>query len=513
MEAIINSQLLYPSLGLASLILVLRAILVVSGVPKPVNFHAWDPFRRKANQEFEADASGLIAKGLKKDGSSFRLATKMGTYLVLADRYAEEIRNDERFSAYDALVDVILLELPGFETSFQGSLHNHVSPIAVQALNKELLHLTQPLSDEASNFLRTRWSDVPDWQIVDIRETVLGLVAQMTTRALIGPELSCHAEWLDIAISFTTNRAIAVAAIQGWPRLLQPMVHWFLSPCRAVRKQIRRAKGILLPVLRQKMGQNEVDPSSSSSPTSIKQDFSTLTFIDRYAQGKRYDATLAQLRLIAVSVLTTADLVEKVVARLLEYPELIEPLREEVIAVLTMTHQGMHRNSLMKLTLMESVMRESQRLEPATLISMFRVAKKTVILQDGTVVPRGTNLAFANDSRLDPTMYPNPERFDGYRFQRMREDPSTAGLAPFTRTRMSHLAFGHGKHACPGRFLSCDEAKLILCHILLKYDIRAPESGNDAGISVYGMFVQRKPGEKMEVKMRQMEPGVAEILR
>lgn len=200
---------------------------------------------------------------------------------------------------------------------------------------------------------------------------MLGLVAQMTTRALIGPELSRHAEWLDIAVSFTTNRAIAVAAIQGWPRLFQPMVHWFLSPCRAVRKQIRRAKGILLPVLRQKMGQNEVDPSSSSSPTSIKQDFSTLTFIDRYAQGKRYDATLAQLRLIAVSVLTTADLVEKVVARLLEYPELIEPLREEVIAVLTMTHQGMHRNSLMKLTLMESVMRESQRLEPATLSALF----------------------------------------------------------------------------------------------------------------------------------------------
>lgn len=38
--------------------------------------------------------------------SVFRLATNMGTYLILSDRYAEEIRNDERFSAYDALVDV-----------------------------------------------------------------------------------------------------------------------------------------------------------------------------------------------------------------------------------------------------------------------------------------------------------------------------------------------------------------------------------------------------------------------
>lgn len=206
---------------------------------------------------------------------------------------------------------------------------------------------------------------------MSIRETVLALVAQMTTCALIGPELSRHAEWLDIAISFTTNRAIAVAAIQGWPRILQPLVHWFLSPCRAVRRQIQRAQGILLPVLRQKICHSDEHPSSSPSPTTTKQEFSTLKFIDQFAHGKRYDATLAQLRLIAVSVLTTADLVEKVVARLLEYPELIVPLREEAIAVLTTTPQGMHRTSLLKLTLMESVMKESQRLEPATLSTLF----------------------------------------------------------------------------------------------------------------------------------------------
>jgi hypothetical protein len=30
----------------------------------------------------------------------------MGTYLVLKDRYAEEIKNDDRFSAFDAVDDV-----------------------------------------------------------------------------------------------------------------------------------------------------------------------------------------------------------------------------------------------------------------------------------------------------------------------------------------------------------------------------------------------------------------------
>ncbi|RAH47815.1 cytochrome P450 monooxygenase ftmG [Aspergillus brunneoviolaceus CBS 621.78] len=510
MVTIAFSQLLYPSIGLASLLFFLRAILAFSGEPKPVNWHAWDPFQRKAKQEFYSNARGLIAKGLEKGRSVFRLATNMGTYLILSDRYAEEIRNDERFSAYDALVDVILLELPGFETAFQGSLHNHVSPIAIQALNKELVHLTRPLSEEASECLRTQWTETSDWQTVSIRETVLALVAQMTTRALIGPELSRNPDWLEIAISFTTNRAIAVAAIQAWPRFLQPLAHWFLGPCQTVRRQIQRARGMLLPVLREKAGRtNDDDPSAS---TTAHRDFSTLTFIDQFARGARYDATLAQLRLIAVSVLTTADLVEKVVARLVEHPELIPPLREEAISVLTASPQGIHRSSLLKLTLMESVMKESQRLEPATLISMFRVAKETVTLQDGTPIPKGTHLAFANDLRLDATLYPEPEVFDGHRFERMRGDPRTAGLTPFTKTRMSHLAFGHGRHACPGRFLSCDEAKLILCHMLLKYEIRAPEGGV-GGVVVSGMFVQREPGARMIVRARELEVGLAETLQ
>lgn len=114
-----------------------------------------------------------------------------------------------------------------------------------------------------------------------------------------------------------------------------------------------------MPVLERE--KQAVDTKDQSN----KREFSTLAFIDQYAQGSRYDATMAQLRLIAVSVLTTSDMVEKVLARLCEHPELIQPLRDEVISVFESS--GLHHNSLLKLTLMESVMKESQRLEPATL--------------------------------------------------------------------------------------------------------------------------------------------------
>ncbi|KAF7591926.1 hypothetical protein BBP40_000897 [Aspergillus hancockii] len=519
METFDAIQLPYPSVIGASLLVILGIIFLFpldTGHFIIINQHPWDLFQTKAKQKFEYNAIALLKEGLQTGHSAFRLVTNMVTYLILKDQYAEEIKNDSRFGAHEAVDPVLLVDLPGLETMFQGSLHNQVPPMAVRALNKELVNLTPFLSEEAMNCLQTRWTDSAEWHDVSIPETVLALIAQMTTRALLGPELCRNPEWLDIAKSFTTNRANAVAAVQSWPSFLQPVIHWFLPPCRALRRQIQCARNILLPVLAR-----ERRAYRSDQPT--KREFSNLAFIDQYAKGARYDATMAQLRIIAVAFQTTSDLVEKVIARLCKHPELIQPLREEVVSV--SGKNDLHSHSLRKLTLMESVMKETQRLEPAVIstsppnivtflpmgllltwlpasVGMFRLAKEKVTLKDGTVVPKGTNIAFANDLRFDPEMYPEPETFDGYRFQRMRADPEKIDLTPFTKTRMSHLAFGHGKHACPGRFLACDEAKLILCHILLNYEIRAVE-GSPPELRTRGMFVQLDPGAMMSVKRRE----------
>lgn len=180
----------------------------------------------------------------------------------------------------------------------------------------------------------------------------------MTTRAFLGSELCRNSEWLEIAKSFTMNRFIAVAAIQSWPKLLHPLVHWFLPPCKVVRSQIARARKILMPVL-------EHERRASRENQSTNREFSNLMFIDQYANGTRYDATMSQMRLIAVAFQTTSDMIEKVLARICKHTELIQPLRDEVISVFG--QNGLNSKSLLKLTLMESVMKESQRLEPAVI--------------------------------------------------------------------------------------------------------------------------------------------------
>jgi cytochrome P450 len=36
------------------------------------------------------------------------------------------------------------------------------------------------------------------------------------------------------------------------------------------------------------------------------------------------------------------------------------------------------------------------------------------------------------------------------------------------------MAFGYGRHACPGRFFAANEIKLIMARILLDYDLKMP---------------------------------------
>jgi cytochrome P450 len=101
-------------------------------------------------------------------------------------------------------------------------------------------------------------------------------------------------------------------------------------------------------------------------------------------------------------------------------------------------------------------------------------------------------------------MYPDPETFDPYRFMRMRQDPVKASLASFTKTRSTHLSFGLGRHACPGRFMVNDVIKLALSHILLKYDFKLV--GKELPkLEMHGFVYAREPTAKMLVRRRREE--------
>ena len=99
----------------------------------------------------------------------------------------------------------------------------------------------------------------------------------------------------------------------------------------------------------------------------------------------------------------------------------------------------------------------------------------------------------------DPNIYPEPEKFDIYRFIRMREQPQGANKAQFVATSPEHLHFGHGMHACPGRFFAATELKLMMAHLITHYDFKLEKNEYPAKLIIESHSV---PNHSVKVLFR-----------
>jgi len=132
---------------------------------------------------------------------------------------------------------------------------------------------------------------------------------------------------------------------------------------------------------------------------------------------------------------------------------------------------------------------------------MRRVALENVELPDGTIIPKHSTLGVSSHSMRDSSVYENPEEWDGYRFYNMREIPGKENMAQLVSTSPAHLGFGHGKHACPGRFFAANEIKIIILQILDKYDFRVHKGARTEHM-LYGFNINANPFVEMEIRRR-----------
>lgn len=76
----------------------------------------------------------------------------------------------------------------------------------------------------------------------------------------------------------------------------------------------------------------------------------------------------------------------------------------------------------------------------------------------------------------DPAVFGDPEAYDAYRFiKRAEESPEAARFCSFSSVSLQSTGFGFGKHACPGRTYVSLELKMLLAHIILKFEWRFPD--------------------------------------
>lgn len=176
----------------------------------------------------------------------------------------------------------------------------------------------------------------------------------------LGSELCRNEEWLNITKNYTVDSFIAAYILRIFPKPIRHVAHWFLPHCQRIRQQYADSKKLITPViqarrtLRQRM-QMEGKPAPDFNDA--------IDWFDHEAKGEPYEEAACQLGLSMAAIHTTTDLLTETMQNIILRPELVEDLRKEIVQVLGA--EGWKKTSLYNLKLVDSVIKESQRLRPS----------------------------------------------------------------------------------------------------------------------------------------------------
>ncbi|KAE8845435.1 hypothetical protein HRS9139_00002 [Pyrenophora teres f. teres] len=390
-----------------------------------INPPSWyDPVNLFGRVKFALNAKKWVEQGLQNE-KPFRLLTELGELTMIPAKYAPEFRVDPRLDA-SAVIDMRLDEV------------------------------TAALSAECDSALIDILTDSREWHEVQLKETVMMLVARMSARIFLGDEGARNEAWLKITREYTINGYIASAILRLWPKPLRPLVNRILPTCRQLRAQVTEARKIVNKI---------IDRRRKTKANALRQGFPAPVFNDAIEwweqdtkeDSDEYDPVIGQLILSQSSIHTTTDFLTQVILDIAANPEIKSPLLEEIKQA--KSTYGWSKAALYSMRLTESVMKESQRMKPIARCTMNRMVLEDMNLSDGTLLKKGTVLGVSVDSMWDEAVYENPQKWDGSRFYRKYQQSPEAKDVPIVNTGPNYLAWGYGRHACAGRFFVTQETK------------------------------------------------------
>ncbi|KFG78518.1 hypothetical protein MANI_010582 [Metarhizium anisopliae] len=132
------------------------------------------------------------------------------------------------------------------------------------------------------------------------------------------------------------------------------------------------ARRIITPVLEARHAENL--QALQNSQTAKKYN-DAMEWMEESAKGRKYDPAVGQMAFSVAAIHTTSDMITQLIYDLCGEDDLVKVLRDEVITVLS--EDGLRRTSLYKLKLMDSTMKESQRLKPMSIV-MISTARERV---------------------------------------------------------------------------------------------------------------------------------------
>ncbi|KAG4432671.1 hypothetical protein IFR05_011849 [Cadophora sp. M221] len=460
---------------------------------------------KNPKSQFRNNAKELIAQGFQKFSGPFNLMTDTGPIIMLPPEYIDSVNQQDKLN-FNKFIEIHNLAKYDTFRNFRSPPHGMFEEAVMKGLTRNLPRFTKALSDEMERCLNDTWAQSAEWREVKLQTDVLTWVARLSSRIFNGEELTRNEDWLRISKDYTINTFTALAVCKFFPVPFRWLAERALPLCRKVRKDRAAGAKILAPILAARKAEIAAAKREGREPN-LPDD--SIEWFRKAAKGRAYDDCDLQLGLSIAAIHTTSDLLGQALLNLGTRTEMMEPLRKEAVEVLE--KYGWQKVALAELRILDSFLKETQRLKPIAMASMHRLATDDVELPNGIKIRKGERTAISSHRMWSESDYEDPDTFDGFRFVERRKVPGYEHKSHLISTSADHTAFSHGKHACPGRFFAANEIKIAMVHLLLKYDLKL-EDAKVATWKMYGINMFVNPEAKISVRRRKEELDIDNLV-
>ncbi|KAF1949864.1 cytochrome P450 [Byssothecium circinans] len=423
-----------------------------------------------AKAQFFAHGQELLEQSYAKyKDTPYIIQTVDNERLVVPDRYIEELKNlpDTHISFKEELLDRFMGKYTKMSAVRGSDIHREV---VRGPLTKNIGNLLREMKQEAEFGMDKTLGECNAKEFTPVKASALifNAIGQITSRIIVDEAFSRDPIWLETIMGYTASVAIFSMKMRTINPILRPAAYWTLQSGRKLRADIAKVNEFLLPVIQARQNKIRIDTGDTEGPQDL------LQWVLESARGKDAEPeqiVLKILFLIVAAMHTSAITTIHVLYDLCAHPASMADLCAEAEAEII--SGGWTLATLLRLRKMESFLKESGRVNSAGVVSFQRLVLKPIRLSNGFTIPENTHICAASDARSrDPALYSAPTEFQPLRFYQTDAEIDSAKL--FSSVAAGDSWFGFGRQACSGRWYASAQIKLVLCLLLLNYEIKFP---------------------------------------
>lgn len=416
--------------------------------------------------QFFKRAPDVLHNGYQKyRGHVFKIPLMTGWVVAVSGRdRVEELRkaSDDVVSFQEAVNEMVQIKYTlGEELA--------TDPYHVDTVRAPLTRNIATRFDEVQDEIEVAFAEhIPateQWSSVKVLEAAMDITCRTSNRLFVGLPLCRDKDWIKLNIDFAVDLIKSGQTLSLFPAVLRPYAARFFA---TVKDSIEQALVHLGADL-----ENRIDNDAKYGPKWEGRPNDLISWLMDSGEEHHKNPRNLVVRLFAINsaaIHTTSMTFTQVLFDLAKHPEYIPILREEVEAIVK--EEGITKASLLRMVKVDSFVKESQRVGGILALTLQRILLEDFTFSDGLTLPKGTYVAVPNiEMQMDEEHYQDPNAFDGLRYVKMAGEGDTFNKHSIVALSTDFMIFGHGRHACPGRFFAANEIKAFLVHILMNYDI------------------------------------------